>query len=157
VDAAALPEDKEDFAVYVEEKIGLAQQATDVKNIGGFIVQAIRENYQDPVIQVQLQARKHREQAALLKTLESEMLEKKNALLRQAVRANPALLKQAANKIQSHIIRERLANYASIQDAYRDGGMVTAEINAILAEAFCADLLAPVYEMYAAERARVVD
>ena len=31
VDAAALPEDKEDFAVYVEEKIGLAQQATDVK------------------------------------------------------------------------------------------------------------------------------
>ena len=106
---------------------------------------------------MQLQARKHREQEALLKTLESELLEKKNALLRQAVRANPALLKQAANKIQSHIIRERLANYASIQDAYRDGGMVTAEINAILAEAFCADLLAPVYEMYAAERARVVD
>ena len=33
VDAAALPEDREDFAVYVEEKIGLAQQATDVKNM----------------------------------------------------------------------------------------------------------------------------
>ena len=157
VETEVPPEGYHDFAVYIEEKIGLAQQATDVKNIGGFIVQAIRENYQDPVIQVQLQARKHREQAALLKTLESELLEKKNALLRQAVRANPALLKQAANKIQSHIIRERLANYASIQDAYRDGGMVTAEINAILAEAFCADLLAPVYEMYAAEKARVVD
>ena len=157
VETEVPPEGYHDFAVYIEEKIGLAQQATDVKNIGGFIVQAIRENYQDPVIQVQLQARKHREQEALLKTLESEMLEKKNALLRQAVRANPALLKQAANKIQSHIIRERLANYASIQDAYRDGGMVTAEINAILAEAFCADLLAPVYEMYAAEKARVVD
>ena len=155
VETEVPPEGYHDFAVYIEEKIGLAQQATDVKNIGGFIVQAIRENYQDPVIQVQLQARKHREQEALLKTLESEMLEKKNALLRQAVRANPALLKQAAHKIQSHIIRERLANYASIQDAYRDGGMVTAEINAILAEAFCADLLAPVYEMYAAERARV--
>ena len=155
VETEVPPAGYHNFAAYIQEKIGLAQQATDVKNIGGFIVQAIRENYQDPVIQVQLQARKHREQAALLKTLESEMLEKKNALLRQAVRANPALLKQAAHKIQSHIIRERLANYASIQDAYRDGGMVTAEINAILAEAFCADLLAPVYEMYAAERARV--
>ena len=58
VDAAALPEDKEDFAVYVEEKIGLAQQATDVKNAGGFIVKAIRENYQDPVFQKELQVRK---------------------------------------------------------------------------------------------------
>ena len=34
--------------------------------------------------------------------------------------------------------------------------MVTAEINAILADEFCEDLLAPVYEVYAAERARVV-
>ena len=58
VDAAALPEDREDFAVYVEEKIGLAQQATDVKNMGGFIVKAIGENYQDPVFQKELQMRK---------------------------------------------------------------------------------------------------
>ena len=150
------PENYRDFAAYVDEKIGLAQQATGVKNIGGFIVRAIRENYQDPVLQERLQERKEKERQGLLNSLESEMLEKKNALLRQAVRANPALLKQAVNKIQSRIIRERLANYASIQDAYRDGGMVTAEINAILADEFCEDLLAPVYEVYAAERARVV-
>ena len=150
------PENYRDFAAYVDEKIGLAQQATGVKNIGGFIVRAIRENYQDPVLQERLQERKEKERQGLLNSLESEMLEKKNALLRQAVRANPALLKQAANKIQSRMIRERLANYASIQDAYRDGGMVTAEINAILADEFCEDLLAPVYEVYAAERARVV-
>ena len=31
VDAAALPEDKTDFAVYVEDKIGLARHATSVK------------------------------------------------------------------------------------------------------------------------------
>ena len=149
-------ENYRDFAAYVDEKIGLAQQATGVKNIGGFIVRAIRENYQDPVLQERLQERKEKERQGLLNSLESEMLEKKNALLRQAVRANPALLKQAVNKIQSRIIRERLANYASIQDAYRDGGMVTAEINAILADEFCEDLLAPVYEVYAAERTRVV-
>ena len=34
VDAAALPEDRDDFAVYVEEKIGLAQHATSVKKFG---------------------------------------------------------------------------------------------------------------------------
>ena len=47
--------------MYVEEKIGLAQQATDVKNMGGFIVKAIRENYQDPVFQRELQVRKAEE------------------------------------------------------------------------------------------------
>ena len=149
-------EDYRDFRAYVEEKIGLAQQATDVKNIGGFIVKAIRENYNDPVFRARLEERKQREQQGILDSLESEVLEKKNALLRQAVRANPELLEQAVDKIQSHIIRERLASYPSLQDAYRDGGMVTAEINAILADEFCADLLAPVYEVYEGEKARIL-
>ena len=149
-------EDYRDFRAYVEEKIGLAQQATDVKNIGGFIVKAIRENYNDPVFRARLEERKQREQQGILDSLESEVLEKKNALLRQAVRANPELLEQAVDKIQSHIIRERLANYLSLQDAYRDGGMVTAEINAILADEFCADLLAPIYEVYEGEKARIL-
>ena len=134
----------------------MAQQATGVKNVGGFIVKALRENYNDPVYQKRLEERKQREQQAMLNSLESETLEKKNALLRQAVRANPELLKQAVNKIQAHIIRERLASYPSLQEAYRDGGMVTAEINAILADEFCAELLAPLYEVYASEKAQVL-
>ena len=149
-------EDYRDFKAYVEEKIGLAQQATGVKNVGGFIVKALRENYNDPVYQKRLEERKQREQQAMLNSLESETLEKKNALLRQAVRANPELLKQAVNKIQAHIIRERLASYPSLQEAYRDGGMVTAEINAILADEFCAELLAPLYEVYASEKAQIL-
>ena len=149
-------ENYRDFQAYVQEKIGLAQQATDVKNIGGFIVKAIRENYNDPVFRARLEERKQREQQGILDSLESEVLEKKNALLRQAVRANPELLEQAVDKIQSHIIRERLASYPSLQDAYRDGGMVTAEINAILADEFCADLLAPAYEVYEGEKARIL-
>ena len=150
-------ENYRDFQAYVQEKIGLAQQATDVKNIGGFIVKAIRENYNDPVFQAQLEERKKREQQGILDSLESEMLEKKNALLRQAVHSNPELLEQAVDRIQSHIIRERLASYESIQEAYRDGSMVTAEINAILADEFCADLLAPLYEVYASEKAQILD
>ena len=65
VEAAAVPEESGDFAVYVEEKIGLAQQATDVKNMGGFIVKAIRENYQDPMFQNELQLRKAEEREAM--------------------------------------------------------------------------------------------
>ena len=152
VDAAALPEDKEDFAVYVEEKIGLAQQATDVKNAGGFIVKAIRENYQDPVFQKELQTRKAEERAAMLDALKAEMHEKKGALLRQAVRARPELLERAAARITSRFVQERLTEYDSVKDAYEAGGMVAGEINIILAEEFCADLIAPVLAVYEAER-----
>ena len=152
VEAAAVPKDREDFAVYVEEKIGLAQQATDVRNAGGFIVKAIRENYQDPVFQKELQVRKAEEREAMLDALKAEMHEKKGALLRQAVRARPELLEQAAAKIASSFIRERLMEYDSVKDAYGAGGSVTGDINSILAEVFCADLIAPVIAAYEAER-----
>ena len=155
VDAAALPDDSGDFAVYVEEKIGLAQQATDVKNMGGFIVQAIRENYEDPVFQKELQVRKSEEREVMLASLRTEMLEKRNALIRQAVRARPELLEQAAAKITSIFIRERLMEYDSVKDAYGAGGSVTGDINSILAEEFCADLIAPVLAVYEAERERL--
>ena len=46
------------------------------------------------------------------------MLEKRNALIRQAVRARPELLEQAAAKITSIFIRERLMEYDSVKDAY---------------------------------------
>ena len=156
VDPAALPEDRDDFAVYVEEKIGLAQHATDVKNAGGFIVKAIHENYQNPVFQKQLQAEKAEEKQAMLASLRDEMLEKQNALIRQAVRANPELIDQAASKITSSFVRDRLIEYDSINDAYGAGGMIAGEINSILAKEHCADLIAPVIATYEAEKARIL-
>ena len=151
VDAAAQPEDKEDFAVYVEEKIGLARHATSVKNAGGFIVKAIQENYQNPEFQKQLQAEKEEEKQAMLASLKDEMLEKQNALIRQAVRANPELLEQAAAKVTSGFVRERLMEYDSIKDAYEAGGLGAGDINNILSKDLCADLIAPVIEMYEPE------
>ena len=156
VESEVVMEDYPDFAMYVAEKIALSQQAANVQNIGGFIVQAIRENYQDPVAQSQLEARKERERRAMLKALESEMSEKRGALLRQAVRTNPELLELAAERIQSRFARERLASYNSLEEAYRDGGMITAEINHILAEEFCQALLAPVVAAYQDERDRIL-
>ncbi|RKU26779.1 initiator RepB protein [Candidatus Poribacteria bacterium] len=157
VDAEVSMEAYQDFEAYVQEKIGLAKQATGVKNIGGFIIQAIRENYQDPAFQAQLAERKQKEQDGMLDALESETVEKRNALLRQAVRTDPELLVAAVEKIGSHIVRKRLEDYASLEEAYRDGGMVAAELNAILAEEFCVELLAPVYEAYEAEKARILN
>ena len=151
VDAATRPEDKENFAVYVEEKIGLARHATSVKNAGGFIVKAIQENYQDPEFQKQLQTEKAEEKKAMLASLKDEMLEKQNALIRQAVRANPELLQQAAAKITSGFVRERLMAYDSIKDAYDAGGVVAGDINNILSKELCADLIAPVIAIYEAE------
>ena len=155
VDAAAMPEDRENFAVYVEEKIGLARNATSLKNTGGFIVKAIRENYQDPVYQKQLQAEREKEKQAMLASLKSEMLEKQNTLIRQAVRANPELLEQAAAKISSGFIRERLMDYETIEDAYAAGGLVAGDINSILSKGLCADLIAPVIVAYEAEKERL--
>lgn len=157
VEVEVVMEDYRDFEVYVDEKIGLAQQATHVRNVGGFIVQAIRENYQDPVFQAQLEERKEQEREAMLNALESELSEKRRALLRQAVRTHPELLERAAERIQSRFVRERLARYDSLQAAYRDGGMVTAEINEILAEEFCSELLAPVYAAYEAEKKQILE
>ena len=156
VDPASLPEGSTDFAAYVEEKIELAHHATNVKNAAGFIVKAIRLNYQDPVAQEQLQERKHREQQAILEPLESEMLEKKNALLRQAVHADPHLVEAAAEKIQSYIIRQRLEEHPTPMVAYQQGGIVTAEINAILAAEFCQDLIAPVQTAYEDEKEKIL-
>ena len=157
IEVEVVMEDYRDFEVYVDEKIGLAQQATHVRNVGGFIVQAIRENYQDPISQARLEERKEQERAAMLNALESELSEKRSALLRQAVRTHPELLERAAERIQSRFARERLARYDSLQAAYRDGGMVTAEINEILAEEFCSELLAPVYAAYEAEKKQILE
>ena len=151
VDVAAQPEDKEDFAVYVAEKIGLARYATNIKNAGGFIVKAIQENYQNPEFQKQLQAEQAENKKAMLASLKDEMLEKQNALIRQAVRANPELLEHAAAKITSGFVKERLMAYDSIKDAYDAGGVVAGDINNILAKDLCADLIAPVIAMDAAE------
>ena len=151
----ALPDNIDDFDVYVEEKIGLSHFATDVRNAGGFIVKAIQENYKDPKFQKQLEKERERKKVVLLETLRKELFEKQSALIRQAVRANPELLEQAAQHISSNFARNLLNDYDSIEDAYAVGGMITGELNGILAERYCADLVAPVIAMYEAEVERI--
>ena len=145
-----------DFLVYIAEKIEISLHAAEIKNRGGFIIEAIRENYQNSEVQKarQLRAEKVREKA--LEDLTAGFRGKRGNIIRQAVHADPGLVEAAAERIQSYIVRQRLVEHPSAIEAYQKGGMVAAEINAILAAEFCQALLAPVVAAYEDEKTRIL-
>ena len=144
-----------DFLTYIAEKIEVSLHAAEIKNRGGFIIEAIRENYQNSEVQKAraLRAEKAREKA--LEDLTAEFRVKRDNIIRQAIHADPELVEHAAKHIHSYIVRERLVEHPSAMEAYQKGGMVAAEINGILAAEFCQDLLAPVVETYENEKAKI--
>ena len=146
-----------DFMAYIAEKIEMSLDAAAVKNRAGYIVEAIRENYQDAEIQKQRQARAEKVREKELEDLTAEFRVKRGNIIRQAVHADPALVERAAKHIHSYIVRERLVEHPSAMEAYQKGGMVAAEINGILAAEFCQALLAPVVEVYENEKARILE
>ena len=145
-----------DFLGYVSEKLEMSVDAIGVKNRAGYIVEAIRENYQDPELQKQRQVRAEKAKEKELEDLTAEFTVKRRTLLRQAVHADPELVERAAESVHSYIVRQRLEEHPSAIEAYQKGGMVAAEINAILAEEFCQELLAPVVAAYEDERDRIL-
>ena len=145
-----------DFLAYIAEKIEISLHAASVKNRCGFIVEAIRENYQDPEVQRGRELRAEKAKEKELEDLTAEFKVKRDNILRQAVHAEPELVEHAAEKIQSYMIRERLLEHNTPIEAYQKGGMVKAEIDGILAAEFCQDLLAPVIEMYEHEKAKIL-
>ena len=102
-----------DFLAYVAEKIEMSLTAAAVKNRPGFIVEAIRENYQDPSVQKarELRAKKVREKE--LEDLKAEFYVKRDNIIRQAVHTQPELVEHAAERIQSYFIRNRLIEHPS--------------------------------------------
>ncbi len=145
-----------DFLTYIAEKIEMSLHGASVKNRPGFIVEAIRENYQDPEIQKQRQQRAEKLKEKQLEDLTAEYRAKRANLIRQAVHATPELVEKAAERIQSYIVRERLLEDDSVIEVYQRGGMVKAEIDSILAEEFCHDLIAPLVAAYEDEKARIL-
>ena len=150
------PDAYPDFLAYVAEKIEMSLDAPNVANHGGYVIEAVRENYQDERVRKarQVRAEKLREQA--LEDLAEEFRAKRATLIRQAVHADTQLVERAAERIQSYMVRERLLEHASVLAAYQKGGMIKAEIDGILAEEFCQDLLAPVVAAYEDEKARIL-
>ena len=145
-----------DFMGYVAEKIEMSLDAAVVKNRAGYIVEAIRENYQDTEVQKARELRAEKVREKELEDLTAEFRVKRGNIIRQAVHADPGLVEAAAERIQSYIVRERLVEHPSALEAYQKGGMVAAEINGILAAEFCQDLLAPVVAAYQDERDRIL-
>ena len=145
-----------DFLSYISEKIEMSLDGASVKNRAGYIVEAIRENYQDPELQKQREVRAEKVKEKELEDLTTEFRAKRNNILRQAVHAQPELVEAAAARIQSYFVRERLEEHASAIAAYQKGGMVKAEIDGILAAEFCQELLAPVVAAYEDEKVRIL-
>ena len=144
-----------DFLAYIAEKIEMSLNALELKNRPGFIVDAIRENYQDPELQKQRHRRAEKLREKQLEDLTEEFRVKRANIIRQAVHAHPDLVEKAAERIQSYIIRERLSEHDSVIEVYQRGGMVKAEIDGILAAEFCQDLIAPLLAVYEDEKARI--
>ena len=145
-----------DFAAYVAEKIEMSLSAATVNNRAGYIIEAIRENYQDARVQKARQKRAETLREKALEDLTAEFRAKRATLIRQAVHAHPELVERAAERIQSYMVKERLLEHASVIAAYQKGGMIKAEIDGILAEEFCKDILAPVNAAYEDEKARIL-
>ena len=135
----------------------MSLNAADVKNRGGFIVDAIRENYQNPEVQKAREVRAEITREQQLEDLTTEFRAKRSNIIRQVVHAQPELVEQAAERIQSYIIRDRLNEHDTPMDAYQKGGMIKAEIDGILANEFCKDILAPVVLAYEDEKARILE
>ena len=150
------PDTYPDFLDYISEKIEMSLDASEVKNRGGFIVEAIRENYIDPEVQKERELRAEKAKAKELEDLTVEFRAKRANVIRQAVHADPKLVEQAAERIQSYIVRERLLEHNSAMEVYQKGGMVKAEIDTILAAEFCQDLIAPIQIAYEDEKARIL-
>ena len=144
------------FMTYVAEKIEISRHAAEVKNRGGFIVEAIRENYQNSEVQKARQLRAEKAREKELEDLTAEFRVKRDTILRQAVHADPGLVERAAERIQSYFVRDRLVEHDSAIEAYQKGGMVKADIDGILAAEFCQALLAPVVEAYEDEKDRIL-
>ena len=145
-----------DFAAYVAEKIEMSLSAATVQNRAGYIIEAIRENYQDARVQKARQKRTEKLKEKALDDLTEEFRAKRATLIRQAVHARPELVEHAAARIQSYMVKERLLEHKTVMDAYQKGGMIKAEIDGILAEEFCKDILAPVNTAYEDEKARIL-
>jgi hypothetical protein len=144
-----------DFLAYVCEKIEMSLSVPNVANRAGYIIEAIRENYQDERVQKarQLRAEKLKEQT--LEDLTEAFHVKRNNIVRQAIQADPTLIEKAAERVETYHPRKRLQEYEKATEAYQESPMVKVAIDEVIAKEFCKDQLAPITKAYEDEKARI--
>ena len=146
-----------DFLAYVAEKIEMSFSAADVKNRGGYVIEAIRENYQDERVRKERQElRTQRAKQKELEDLEETFSVKRKNIVRQAIQADPMLIEKAAERVTLIHPRRRLEEYDTATEAYQESGMVKVAIDEVIADEFCQDRLVPIIETYENEKARIL-
>ena len=150
------PDAYPDFLAYVAEKIEMSFSAADVKNRGGYVIEAIRENYQDERVRKERQERAQRAKEKELEDLEEAFRVRRNNILRQAIQADPALIQKAAERVTLIHPRRRLEEYDTATQAYQESSMVKVAIEEVIADQFCQDQLAAIIGTYEDEKARIL-
>ena len=151
------PGDYTDFLAYVSEKIEMAMYASTVNNTAGYVVEAIRNNYQNDEVRKARQARAARVREKEIQDIEETFRARRANLLRQAIQADPELVERAVARIENHFIRRRIEECDTAMEAYQAYPAAKAYINDIIATQFCHELLAPVMETYQNEKARILE
>ena len=150
------PDAYPDFLAYVAEKIEMSLDAPNVANRGGYVIKAIRENYQDERVRKERQVRAERAKQKQLEDLEEAFSIKRKNILRQVIQADPMLIEKAAESVTLIHPRRRLEEYDTATEAYQESSMVKVAIDEVIADEFCQDLLAPVVAAYKDEKTRIL-
>ena len=145
-----------DFIEYISEKIEMSLDAARVNNRAGYIIDAIRENYQNERIQKEREKRAETAIENELENLETEFNAKRDNIVRQAVRSKPELIEQAVANIENPFVLKRFNEYSSAMEAYENRPMVKVEIDAIIAAEYCQEQLAPVITAFESEKAKIL-
>ena len=145
-----------DFLAYVCEKIEMSLSVRNVANRAGYIIEAIRENYQDERVRKARQVRAEKLKEKALEDLTEAFYVKRNNIVRQAIQADPTLIEKAAERVETHHPRKRLGEYEKATEAYQKSPMVKVAIDEVIADDFCNDRLAPITEAYEDEKAKIL-
>ena len=150
------PGDYPDFLAYVSEKIEMSLYASGVNNPGGYIIAAIRNNYQNDTVRKEREIRAQRAKEKALEDLEETFRVKRANLLRQAIQADPDLVERAVERIENNFVRRRIEECDTPMQAYKAYPAVKSYVDDILATEFCEALLASAVFAYEDEKARVL-
>ena len=142
-----------DFLTYITEKVEMSMYALGVKNRPGYIVEAIRGNYQDKAVARGRKQLAKRVKEKQLEALASEYNTRRDLILHNFIESRPHLVYTVADKIQTEFVLERLRDYPSPAEAYAHNSVFKAEVHSIVETEFCADLVAALYQEYENKKA----
>lgn len=151
------PGEYTDFLAYVSEKIEMAMYASNVDNIGGYVVEAIRNNYQNDEVRKEREMRAERAKEKELEDLDEAFRARRANLLRQAIQADPELVERAVVRIENNFVRMRVEECGTAMEGYQAYPAVKAYVDDIIATEFCHEQLVPVIAEFEADKAKILE